>query len=99
MTSFHSLARNGLPSLLPRHIRWIDVVTIWARPPYAVSGPLHGLDDEEAEAPSMSHIIPGTGSKLSLWFSAMVQIVRCRTAHLALSTICKLGQKLCVPHR
>jgi hypothetical protein len=40
--------------------------------PFAVSGALHGLGSEKAEAPSTSHIIPGVGSESSLWFSSVV---------------------------
>jgi hypothetical protein len=50
MHSFQSHRRDGPPSLLPHHISWIDVVDVWAKSPFVVSGVLHGLDVEKVEA-------------------------------------------------
>jgi hypothetical protein len=70
--SFHSRVRAGPPSLLPHHAGRIDVVVIWARSPFAVSGVLHVLDGEKAEAPSTPRIILGAGFESSLRFSSTV---------------------------
>jgi hypothetical protein len=64
------------------------------RSPFIVGGALHGSDGEKAEALSTPCIIPGVGSEMSLQFSFMVQLARCRTVHLALSIFSELGQKL-----
>jgi hypothetical protein len=64
--SFQSRGHDGLPSLLPRHISWIDVVDVWAPSPSAVSGALHGSDGEKAEAPSTPHIILVMSFEMSL---------------------------------
>jgi hypothetical protein len=64
--------RDGSPSLLPHHARWIDVVDIQARSPLAVSGALHGLGGERAKAPSTPRTIPGVGFERPLQFFPMV---------------------------
>jgi hypothetical protein len=91
--SFQSHVHDGPPSLLPHHVSWIDIIDVRAQSPFAVSGALHSLDSEKAEAPSTPRIIPVMGSKMSLQFSSTVQLARCRTVHLALSIFSKLGQK------
>jgi hypothetical protein len=55
-----------------------------ARSPLVVSGALCGLDGEKAKALSMSCTIQGMGSERPFRFSPMVQIVGCRTTHLAI---------------
>jgi hypothetical protein len=69
MHSFRSRGHDGSPSLLPRHVGWIDVVDVWAWSPLAKSGALHGLDGEKVEVPSMSRTILGVGSERPLQFS------------------------------
>jgi hypothetical protein len=66
-------------------------VDVWAQSPLAVSGVLCGLDGEEAEALSMPCTILSEGFKWSFQFSPMVQIVRCRTAHLPLLIFSEWG--------
>jgi hypothetical protein len=66
--SFCSRGCDGSSSLLPPLIGWIDVIVVWARPPFTMSGALHGLDGKDAEASSTPHIIPGVGSEPSLRF-------------------------------
>jgi hypothetical protein len=76
----HSSRNRGLddlPSLLPRHPWWIDVLDVRARSPLTVSGALHGLDGEKAEALSMPCTIPGVGFERPFQFSPTVQKVRC----------------------
>jgi hypothetical protein len=63
---FQSRGHDGLPSLLPCHNNWIDVVDVWARSQFVVSGVLHGLDGKKAEVPCTPHIIPVVGSKTLL---------------------------------
>jgi hypothetical protein len=75
--SFQSHGRDGPPSLLPRHVSWIDVVDVQAWSPFTVSGVLHDSDRGKVEAPSTPRIIPVMGSKMPLQFSSMVQLVRC----------------------
>jgi hypothetical protein len=76
MHSIQSHGHDGLPSLLPHHISWIDVVDVRARSQFAVSGAMHSLDGEKAKAPSTPHIIQVVGSEMPLQFSSMVQLVR-----------------------
>jgi hypothetical protein len=92
--SFQSHGCGGLPSLLPHHVSWIDVVDMWTQSPFIVSGALHGSDGEKAKAHSTPRIIPVMGSETPLRFSSMVQLARCRTVHLALSIFSELEQKL-----
>jgi hypothetical protein len=91
--SFQSHGRDWLPSLLPHHVSRVDIVDVWARSPFAVSGALHGSDSEKAEASSTPHIILVVGFEMPLWFSSSVQVARCQTVHLALSIFSELGQK------
>jgi hypothetical protein len=70
--SIRSHGCDGSPSLLPQDVGSINIVGIRARPPFAESGALHGLDDEKAEAHSMPRFILGVGSEQSLQFSFMV---------------------------
>jgi hypothetical protein len=77
--------------VLPHHVNWIDVVVVWARSPFIVSGALHGSDCEKVEAPSTPHIIPVVGSKMPLRFFS-VQLAMCRTVHCALYNFSELGQ-------
>jgi hypothetical protein len=72
MPSSQNCGRDGSPSLLPRHIKWIDVVDVRAQSPLLMSGALPGLDCKNAEAPSMPHTIPGMGSEPWIRFSPMV---------------------------
>jgi hypothetical protein len=72
MHPFHSRVRDGPPSLLPHHIRRIDVAVIQAQSPFRVSGALHSLDGEKVEVPSTPRIIPDAGSEPLLWFSSTV---------------------------
>jgi hypothetical protein len=88
---------DGLPSLLPHHAGWIDVVDVWARSPHLLSGALCGLDSEKAEVLSTSPTIPGVGSEWSFWFSPIIQIARCQTTHLAPLIFSELGQKITFP--
>jgi hypothetical protein len=82
--SFQSHGRDGPPSLLHCHISWIDVIDVWARSSFAVSGALHGSDGEKAGALSTPDIVLVMGSETLLRFSFMVHLARCRTIHLAL---------------
>jgi hypothetical protein len=75
--SFQSREHDGPPSLLLHHVSWIDVVDVWAQSPFALSGALHSLDGEKAEAPSTPRIIPVVGSEMPLQFSFTVQLARC----------------------
>jgi hypothetical protein len=75
--SFQSHGNDGPPSFLPHHVSWIDIVDMRAWSPLTVSGALHGLDDEKAEAPSTLCIILVVGSEMPLQFSSMVQLARC----------------------
>jgi hypothetical protein len=49
MHPFHNQVQDGLPSLLLHYTGRNDDVVIRAQSPFAVSGALHGLDDEKAE--------------------------------------------------
>jgi hypothetical protein len=72
MHSFQSCECDGPPSLLPHRVGWVGVVGLWDQLPFVACGTLHGSDGEKAEAPSTPRIIPGMGSKSSLWLSFMV---------------------------
>jgi hypothetical protein len=47
--SFRSRGCDGPPSLLPRHVGWIDVVDVWAQSPLIVSEALDDLDGEKSQ--------------------------------------------------
>jgi hypothetical protein len=70
--TFQSREHDGPLSLLLHRIRCIDAAVMRAQSPIVMSGPLHGLDGEKAEAPSTPHIIPGVGFEPSFHFSFMV---------------------------
>jgi hypothetical protein len=72
MHPFRSRACDGLSSLPCHLIWWIVAIVIQARPPFAMSGVLHGLDGEKAKAANTPHIIPGVGFGPSLRFSLVV---------------------------
>jgi hypothetical protein len=72
MHSFQSHGHDGLPSLLPHHISWIDIVDVRAWSPFIVCEVLYHLDGRKVEAANSPHIIPCMGSRPSLQFSSMV---------------------------
>jgi hypothetical protein len=72
MRSSRSHGHDGLPSLLPCHVGWIDIVDVRAQSPPAVSEVLRGLGGERAKAPSTSRTILNLGFERPLQFSPMV---------------------------
>jgi hypothetical protein len=58
--------------LLCRLIRWIDVIVVWAQPPFKVSEASHVLYGEKAKEVNLPQIISGVGSSPSLQFSPAV---------------------------
>jgi hypothetical protein len=63
---FHSRGHDGSSSLL---CRLVNVIVVWARPPFAVSEVLHDLDAKKAKVRNTPRIILGMGSRPSLLFS------------------------------
>jgi hypothetical protein len=71
-TLLQNHGHDGSPSLLPRHVGWIDIVDVRAQSPLAVSGALRGLGGKKAEVRSTLCTISSVGSEWLLWFSSMV---------------------------
>jgi hypothetical protein len=77
MCSIRHRGRDGSPSLPSRLVRSTDVVVVWARPPFIVSGASHDLDGKKAKMPSTPRINLSVDFKSSIWFSSVVQIAKC----------------------